>query len=231
MVNTPSTRAIYDMMRVATTAEAAQYCYARLTEQLAAAKMLDKQGPLLEAMEKYARYVEFKSSNTGKIWDGDASSVKMTDYEKWQNELAKISSSEIVNKNIKFDYAVSDAAQFIRGYTENSQPVDKAVAAAMDVLFNAWLAKHKLISKDGVVYQSTPGGEIDKDKAGNPIKANVEKLKEALKDPKDGFEAFCKKNNNTLQVSPVEHPYTTPKVAEPKRDDAPEAPAAPVAPN
>jgi hypothetical protein len=219
----PSTNAIYDCMRLATTEEAAEFFHQRLTSQLQSAKVAEKSKALLDAIEKFAQYVEFKASNIGNIWGGDIDAIKMTDFEKWQGKLAKIASDVLANKSIKMDFAINKKdANIIRRYLEEIQEgelqgtwrdVEKGseTEMAMDAVFNAWLAKQKLISKSGVIYQCTENGEIAKDKAGNPIKANVEKLEATQKDPKDGFIAFAKNYNRTLTVSSEQHPFTVPE--------------------
>jgi hypothetical protein len=125
--------------------------------------------------------------------------------------LAKIASSEIVNKNVLFNFAVSGDAQFIRSYMEGGKPVDKDTQAALDVLFNAWLSTQQLISKDGVIYQSTPQGEIQKDSSGKPMIADPKKLKDDLNKLDTGFAAYARKSNGTLDVTAKERTYQVEK--------------------
>jgi hypothetical protein len=212
----PSPEAIFKCMRVATTPESANYLYQRAEQEFKKQKILDKTEPLLEALAKFAQYVQFKHDYTGNIWGGDKRGTEMTDFQKWQAELARITSADLSNVSALLDYAVSDASQLIRGYSDNGTPLDKQTSEAMDVVFNAWLATKNYISKDGIVFQSTESGEIQKDKAGNPIKANPAELRAAIKDLQDGFKSYAEDKNSTLDVTVKEHPYTAPKKAQEK---------------
>ena len=206
----PSNESLFVCMKLATTPEAAEHLHEVLRQRLKQEKVLEKSGPLLDAVQKYAEYVRFKHENPGKAWSGDIQSVQMTDFEKWQTELARISGSEIVELNVLLDFAVSDKSEFIRGYSSEGQPLQKASGAAMDVLFNAWLAGQQMISKDGVLYESTEKGEIKKDANGQPVKADPEVIKKLLSDEMKGFPNYAEQRKEGVKVTAQGHPYTAP---------------------
>lgn len=91
------------------------------------------------------------------------------------------------------------------GNAKAAVPLEAAQIDAMDKLFNAWLAEKNLLSKDSVIYEVTKKGEIRQDANGNPIKANAERVRAMINDPKNGFYKTLQAKG--VQIITQQHDY------------------------
>jgi hypothetical protein len=144
------------------------------------------------------------------VWAGQPT---ISSFEMLQQGLAEKAATQIdavmeqKATPVVFDFAVNNAAQFLRGYSSEGQAVEPAVTEMMDELFNSWLAENKMISKGGVIYEVTEDGQIKKDAKGNDIKADAEKLRERISSPTEGFERFVARKSEALRVTAREQAY------------------------
>lgn len=196
----PSSETLKKMMDLATTAEAANYLYERFTELLDKAKIRDnpEMKGVIDTVRSYVEYVNITTSS-GDPWSGKAPS---TEFESFQQGLADAAAKVVSEKEVVFDYAVSDESELLRGYSSGGEPLDSDAAAAMDILFNAWLAKHHMFSKGGVIFEGTPSTE-------NPKRANVDVIRNKLADTEDGFGRFVK--SKSIELTSQRHEYPTPE--------------------
>lgn len=79
------------------------------------------------------------------------------------------------------------------------------VTAALDKLFNSWLAFNNMLSHEGFLYQADETGKKLNDAQGNPLKVNPEEFKALMADPKKGFKSYAAQKG--LRVTPVAHDF------------------------
>ncbi len=115
-------------------------------------------------------------------WSGDPKLVELlhkhfatSEFEAFQEFMARTSAANVNADKITMDYAVSKSGQFLRAYSSEDNPLATEALASMDTLFNAYLAKSNLISEGGVIYQGTPAGGIKQDN-GSPVHAMPEEV-------------------------------------------------------
>lgn len=194
----PNSDDISKCMAVATKPEAAEYCYARVTEVFKAAKKLDKSivSSVMETVSDYVDYVILAHSG-GNEWAGKSPPSAFQNY---QEGLATIAAKIIHDKKVELDYAISDDSQFLRGYTSDGNALDDESASAMDKSFNAWLASNELYSKGGFIYKSPADGQMDMEED-DPVKVNADEFRELIQDPNKGFEQYMRKTNKSVQMT------------------------------
>jgi hypothetical protein len=164
-------------------------------------------------------YASFLERVRGNPWLGNTMKPvgKDTDFHNFQEYLANKAGSVIHEKNLVMDCAISDNAEFIRGYTSDGQPLGDVTTDALDKLFNAWLATQRIetadgqvidfISKDGFIYKAV-NGEIIQDMQGTPVKVDPNEFRVLLSEQATGFEAFVRKNNKDVEHVAIHlHPY------------------------
>ena len=88
-----------------------------------------------------------------------------------------------------------------------AKPLDDKAAAAMDKIFNAWLAQNNMISKGGIIYEAGNDGQIKKDAQGNLVNMDPEIIKKKIMSPENGFESFVRKYNKSLEITMRLHPF------------------------
>ncbi|WP_133128650.1 hypothetical protein [Legionella nagasakiensis] len=207
----PSALTLEKFMEVATRADTAQYGYELFQARLQEAGVLDRSSKILEEMARFVYYREQQTKTSVDAWLGER---QLSTIQQFQFNLAAEAAHHISDKSITFDFAVSDAAELLRGYSSNGQELDAETVEALDKLFNAWLVENNMMSKGGVIYEMDEKGNVKKDTAGNPVKADAEKLKELIQDTHRGFEAYVHNKNDDVMVSTRQHAYPEQKVEE-----------------
>ena len=133
-----------------------------------------------------------------------------TEFSAFQEFMASKSGSNIQEEQIILDYALSRSAEFKRAYTSEGDMLAGASLDAMDILFNAWLAKNDLISQDGIIYVGTSKGEI-KQMNGAPVTVDPDKVVALL----DGgaFEQYVQEKNHKVHITVRANDYGEPQPA------------------
>lgn len=209
----PDKKALLACFALATTPESADYMVKQLTALFQKTKMLSSGADILQTAEDYRQNVHLQRDSRANPWLGN---VKVnTDFQNLQQNLAKSAIktvAEHVNQSIKMDIAINEQTQMLRGFSTDNQPATPEIAQVLDKLFNAWLAEHNLICKGSVIYEGTPEGDIQVDKAGNLIKANTERVRALIADKTQGFERYFAGfvnyfNNKNLSLAVQQHAY------------------------
>ena len=108
------------------------------------------------------------------------------------------------------DFAISDLAKLIRGFSADGKALNEALLNTLDKLLNAWFARNNLISKDSVIHEGNEQGEILKDAAGQPKKAQVERVKQLILDNKEGFKQFLEEKGIKAEIQQHKFPEQKP---------------------
>ncbi len=88
------------------------------------------------------------------------------------------------------------------GYLVEPKPLSDEIVAAMDKLFNAWLAENSLISKGGVIYEGDKNGNIKQNKQNEPIKADPIMLRQKINsNDADGFAHYVQHHNKAVHLT------------------------------
>ncbi len=189
--------------------ESVDYLLERLVKKLKSVGLLDGAQDLVTKIKELAQVVHQLDSLRGNPHDGDPACFR-TPFQNLQIKLAKEAQEKITNQildQMKMDYALSNTTEFLRGYSVGGKPLDPQLLDSCDKLFNAWLAEHGLLSKQGQIYEVMDNGEIKTDDKGEPIKADATKVRALLKDPVNSFEAYL--GQRAVKLSSQEHPYPT----------------------
>ncbi|KTD19938.1 hypothetical protein [Legionella londiniensis] len=213
----PTSDSLYKCMEVATKPDSARYFHTQFEQRLIDAGLKDKSGPVLNEVKKFADYIALQGSNSNP-WSGDIHIPSA--FHNYQEHLAKEAIKEVAVNNIDFDYAVSNQSEFLRGYSNNGQPVDGETLSSMDKIFNAWLVENDMLCNNGVIYEATAKGDIKLDSKGEPVKADPERLKSLLHHKDKGFEQYLHKKDEAIQVNVREQAYPEKRVVAEKGPEA-----------
>lgn len=222
----PKTEALNKCMAVATTPEAANDFDQQFRELVKQAGL--EGNPLYQkavnVVTEFANYVGLATSG-GDPWSGK---VPPTAFQNVQQKLAAASAAEInIEKPIRFDFAVSDASEFVKAYSVDGKPVDKATEHAMNKQLLGWLASDKnpasknqadkllMINHGGTLYVFD---EKAKDQIktidGKPVLADPAAINKMMVDPKHGFAAFVQQTNQAAKLDIHSHDYSVHHTAE-----------------
>jgi len=207
----PDSSTVEACMNLCTNSEVAKYFLERFESVLQDGKVLNDPAvkKMFEAVQSFVNDVINAESSSGETWSGKEPSTTLRDFQqRVTSSIAKLSGGT----QIILNFAINDLAQFLREYLSNGQPLDTKTARAMDESFNLWLAEHKSVSKDGVIYQAE-NGKIKKDKNGKPKIIDAEKMAALIVDAVHGFEKFVQKINSAVRVSPKQQPFPERKTA------------------
>ena len=204
----PLKQALLDAMSVAgNSIEAAQYLVTRVKKILTDAKLLEKSQDFMQKIEDFAKYTTFKLLSQAQSWSGQQ--TETVGFKNMQGNMAvdalkKLDSlSGDIAKVIKFDFAIDNNANIVRGFSAQGKPLDANAVASLDILFNAWLAEHNIISKNGTLFQANPDGEIQVDANGKEIKANSNLVKQLIAEK--SFSDYAAKKG--VKLVSEEHPF------------------------
>src|SRR3990167_3412585 len=145
--------------------ESADYLLSRLIEKLKSVGLLEKADELVEKVREYVDVVHKQRSLRGQPWDADPA-CERTDFQNLQANLAEEALERltvVITDPMKMDYALSDLAEFVRGFSVNGKPLSPELLDFCDKLFNSWLAENNLLSKGGKIYEVSDKGIIRKD--------------------------------------------------------------------
>ena len=204
-VKLPSTGSLEKCMEIITDPEAAKFFHQRLEEQFTKAKVSQQFSDLLNDTQKYAQSIGDQSPNS-QAWSGQNPVVKSS-FQVYQSKLATESVEKLSHQNIHFDFALSDDAEIIRAYTDdNGQAVSNDESQTLDSLFNAWLAEHGYLTKEGVICEANADGSVKKENNQNK-KADAERVRELITDSKEGFTKYVESKSDSLKIEAVKHEH------------------------
>lgn len=81
------------------------------------------------------------------------------------------------------------------------ETLDPEMTAALDKLFNAWLALNGLLSKGGVLYRADDQGEILLASDGRQVIVDPNFFEALINDPEKGYQAFAAKKGVRIQLA------------------------------
>ncbi|KTD65301.1 hypothetical protein [Legionella spiritensis] len=174
-----------------------------------------------KTVREFEQNVYFQMTPIGDTWAGEAPAG--SDFRNMQGNISKnalTSLKEQVKGALKMDFAISDIAQLVRGYSVDGKSLDpeenSEAIAYMDKIFNAWLADKGYLSEGSIIYECDSNGEKLKDKAGNPVKADTKKVSQQINDPKEGFQKFLegKLKGEEITFTAQEHKFPKQKPRE-----------------
>jgi hypothetical protein len=194
----PNSDALTKLMELSTTPEAAIYLRDNYEKVLNQAKVFanDAVQRVWSTVSAFADFVSGKSNDDP--WSGKE---PLTLFQSFQANLAKSAADVLSEKEVTFDYSLSDTADLLRAYSEGGELLNDDDIVAMDKLFNSWLVSKDYLSEGGVIYLSDKNGEVKEDSAGQPIRADASILKRQIEDDKTGFRAYVQERNESVQLS------------------------------
>lgn len=208
----PLKESILDAMTVAeTSVEAAQYLATRVREIFTKAKVLDQFQDVMLKVDEFAQYTAFRLTASTQPWAGEQ--VQGSGFENMQQNAANDAVNHLANyiepgQNIQFAIAINDDAQFLRGYAVDGDDMEKDAVACFNKLFEDWLAEHNLISKNSTLFVADDHGSLKKDKAGSPIKADAQQLKELISG-NQGYSSYLANKGINLSIQLMPYPGST----------------------
>ncbi|MCP0913789.1 hypothetical protein NKV53_05385 [Legionella sp. 27cVA30] len=213
----PSTASLYKIMEIATTSEASGYFYTQFNEVLSKAGLGKNMPAIASEIGNFAENIAWQKESATSPWSGDTRMP--SSFQNLHQNLAADAAKTIEKTEIAFHFAISQDSQIIRGYTSDGVDADESTVAAMDKLFNAWLAGNNLISKGGVIYHVDEAGELRQEQ-GQPLKISSAEFGDLLEDANKGFAQFIHKNNDSINFSLQRHAYPEP-TQEAREEEAP----------
>jgi hypothetical protein len=222
----PNKDALLYCFAIASTPEAADYLVEQFEKKLKSSKPYDSSEKVLARVKEYATNVHLQRDNRENPWLGTIEKIK-TDFQNLQQNLADSALKTLVASvegEVKMDFAVSSYSELLRAFSIDGKPLEPAVIAALDKLFNSSMAADNMISKNGVIFEATAHGEVRKDKDGNPIKAPVEKINRVIS---ENFAKYLEKAGVQVMAQQHAFPDKKPEAAVKPQVVAPEKPTAP----
>lgn len=231
--NAPDSDALQKCFSIATTPEAADYMLAELKTVFKKFKNFKSTDAVLAQAEEYVRNVHLQREGRADPWSGKTD--LKTDFQNLQKNLASLAEESLVGQastRFNMDYAVSQNSELLRAFTANDVPVDEKTSKAMDLLFNSYLSESNLVCKGSILFEADEHGNIKKDPAGNPIKGDVEKIKDQI----EHFNEHLAKKGISIATWEQEYPSKQaqsepkqpvreePAAAEAPREEGPQVP-------
>jgi hypothetical protein len=190
-IEPPTKKALMDALDSAgSSVQGAEYLATQFKKILIAAKKLEEFGDVLQKVEDFVKYTKFKLLSSSQPWLGQ--SVATSGFQNMQANMASEAINDLKNMNIGpekevgFHFAISDKSEFLRGYTSEGKALDAKSVESLDKLYNAWLAKNDIVSKDGILYQANKNGDIIKE-------ANPSDVKNLIDHSEDGLAKYLDK--------------------------------------
>ncbi|WP_133131156.1 hypothetical protein [Legionella yabuuchiae] len=200
----PSSDSVRKCVEIITNADAAEELVTTLKQQLEKAKLTSKFSDLIEHAQQFAEYVRLKSTQ-GDPWSGTL--ADFTGFQQYQTALAEISAKQLSHEKITFDVAISNDAEILRGYSSEGQPVGDEESEELDRLYNGWLAEKGMLTRNGIIYEATNDGRIKADTSGREKRADAEKIRRLITDPKEGFSVYVQEKNKAIQITTIPRNY------------------------
>ncbi len=169
-----------------------------------------------------------RSRSSDASWSGKP---VLTDFMNLQRNLSEEAITDIADKvldtEIQMDFAIhDDDSRLVRHYSVGGEEITPDMVGSFDNLFNAWLARHNLISKDGVIYEGTEenDGNIKQSAAGTLVKAKAEDVRKLIEDKDEGFQQYMQEMNKEIQlaIEQRQFPAEPVEVEEPKVTEVPD---------
>ena len=168
--------------------ELANYCRDRLINILASHKLLSSSETLLDKINKFCDQRRRTEEEPKGHWKG---AYPKTDFQCDQRALATGAADHLIqtnfHENLVLVFAIKDeTTSILRAYLKDGQLISpndttqSRILDALDKLFNAWLAEKGYLTKNGEIYLVQSNGDVIKDSAGKPKKANAQQIKELL---------------------------------------------------
>jgi len=226
--NLPTKEAIYKILQVATRPESAHHFSDELERLLTKARMLESGAPIIAAAKANASNVEEQHNLLARIWSGDTKipeSVEDIKFQTQQQNRANTATQQVTDKEVNFNFAIGDESQLVRGYSSDHKRLEGPDEAAMDTLFNAWLAENGMICVtddigDAIIYEYEPDevtGKIAprKNERGEEVRVEARELAARIASENGGgFVKFV--GDRHIKVSAHQQRF-------PERESAPEA--------
>jgi hypothetical protein len=209
----PNKEEILSAMEVSSlSVESARYLETRLTTIITEAKLLEPWSEVLEEVSNFAHYTE-KLLYPGQPWFRQGRDADDPDFRKWHDIVANDAADKLkaswqgidpnTIENVVIDFAISDEAQFLRGYSSGAgHDLDPDVVARYDALFIAYLEKENIESQDGVLYESTV------DRHGNRVKVDPDKTRALIQNTEEGFKKYLDAKGLYVDIRQQQYPNT-----------------------
>lgn len=237
-ITLPSKDDLIKIKETVTDHDVGLYMLDHFMDRLAAANKVEEGRPAYENMSAFVDLLALQSKNRGDPWAGIPG--PLNDFQNLQQnraeEAAEKAGPKIEGKTLVVEAAVSDKSQMVRAFSTLQEDVktgklkkealDPEIRQELDKMMQAALAEENLISKGSVIYQGDEKGQIHRDSKGEPLLADVEKVKQVINNSAKNLEGYFKQaGKNNIDVQVKERPFPEqPKVA---KTQAPEsAPAA-----
>lgn len=206
----PSSQSVQKCIEIITNPESAKAFVQALETQLKKAGVTEQFQSLIAVARTFADSIELQMPKFDS-WSGKEPKVG-SKFQNYQEGIAQQSAELFAGQEIRFDYALSDEAELLRGYSRGNEVLDEVTAKTLDKLFNAWLAEKGMITKNGTIYEADKNGQIIQEKGQNK-KADAEKIRELIIDKQNGFSEYVREKNASTIIEPVAHEHPkSPKV-------------------
>ena len=141
--------------------------------------------PVLDAVLKAVEKNEFMLRRYSNTWGGGTTPktpIQNYYHNLGANALDRLNKLELNPEQqvkILFHYAIGDQANFLRGLSSPTGPLNPKVGQIIDQLFESWLAANNISSKEGVLYLN--------DSSGNQTRVKPKDFLELIAEGTDGF--------------------------------------------
>lgn len=198
--------------------EAAEYFLQKFTEMVNQAGLQETSAKLIKQMQDFVTMLRYRSEGGTDPWKGDTPSNGFSNmHERLANDAVAVLGEAGVD-SVNMDMAFNDLSEMLRGYKSEGKPLNPKLQEALDKLFNAWLAKDNIVTKNSTLYECNSDGTIKKDANGHEVRANTEKIKEKI----EGLIAFIRDKGVQTTVNFREYPQKTPVTEEKTQAAQPE---------
>ncbi|MFY7697776.1 MAG: hypothetical protein ACOVQX_03025 [Legionella sp.] len=208
----PSKDCLLKCMEIISTPESASYFHEQLKQILASRNLMSKFGDVLNIVDEFANNISAQSSPSSHPWTGNfivSNTAELHQFQNMQQNLAIHAAGELQTQFITLDYILTEDAKFRQAYSSGGNVISGNEEAALDTLFNAWLALNGMMRLDGTIYQIDPNSkDIQplKNSQGGFVIADVKKLTTLIgSDGYDGFKGYVCEKNNSIKINTSMH--------------------------
>ena len=225
--NLPTKDAIFKIFQVATTVEAARHSRDELKRIFSEARMLESGASVLHAATDIVEALEEQNNMLARPWSGDTNIPDTVEDIKFQTQLqnrANTATQQVAEKEINFNFAIGDGTRLVRGYSSDNYRLEGPDEAAMDTLFNAWLAENGMICVtddigDAIIYEYEPDevtGKIAprKNERGEEVRVEARELAARIASENEGgFVKFVSDRHIKVSTHQQRFPERSPEPA------------------
>lgn len=218
----PAPNTMNNAIRISTTVEAASFLVDKFQTKYAQFLRQGNQSAQefeansREHLDKASRYEAALHKATEEAWKGHVTEgleEKFSAILRGLPAAAVTASAEFMaSRKVRIDFAMSDEAEFLRGYSVDNQSPNNDEIATLDELFNAWLMSQNLSNQEGVIYLTNESGERILDKNEQYKRILINDFRKKFLDSQSGFASFLKQKGQYQQAELVEQ--THPKAAQ-----------------